>query len=127
MELDIIMKETNKARINEMFKKVEGRATARTADYSTVLAKIEEVEKRLYPMSKANMTGTEIIYDCSEQLPNAYKWIADGTQFKLLFKSNQWHLTEVTRGKIKSWTDTDTHIILSDTAKTALLKNICNF
>ena len=127
MELNIIMKETNKARINEMFKKVEGRATARTADYSTVLAKIEEVEKRLYPMSKVNMTGTEIIYDCSEQLPNAYKWAADGTQFKLLFKSNQWHLTEITRGEIKSWTDTDTYIILSDTAKTALLKNICHF
>ena len=95
---DIIIKESNKEKINEIIKKADGRARERIIESYEELVKIcESVEDRLKPMTKKAMDGTKIHYDFRDHFPRAYKYTPASTHVDLIFKNGSWRLVDIYR------------------------------
>ena len=86
----MIIKESNKAKIDEMIKKAEGRATMRTITYKDIVDAIAKIEKKL-DIPKCKMVGIRASVDIHAQnYPRAYKYTAESTHFAMVRKSSGW-------------------------------------
>lgn len=95
----MLVKESNMKKINEMIKKAEGRATARTIGYKDIAYNIEDIEKTL-GIPKKDMIGIVAYVDSNAQdFPNAYKYTPYSTQYVIERKASGWDLVEVERGR----------------------------
>ena len=104
---------------------VEKRCTARTIRAEYICAAIKEIEDRLYNISKKALNGTSFGYDVHAQsFPHAYKYKPESTQFSAKFNGKEWFVTDIWRGLCDK---RKCGIILSDTAKEAMLEKITHY
>lgn len=117
----MIIKDANKAKIEEMIKKVEGRSTARTISYNDIVSDIECIEKEL-GIPKSHMVGIVANVDTNSQdFPNAYKYTPMSTQYVIERKPSGWDLKDVWRGGTRRYNNRY-GLTLTDDAKAAIIK-----
>ena len=119
----IVIKDTNKEKINALIKEVEGRATTRIIDFDLIIGVCEGVTKTL-DLSKKYLEGTEIIVDYhAQKMPRSYKYTPYSTWFSAKFYSGAWHLMGVYRDHLTESEHKAICVNLSDTAKEGLIKH----
>lgn len=119
----IVIKDTNKEKIEKAIKEAEGRATSRTIDYDIVKEVCDDVTKTLN-LSGKFLDGTQIEVDYfAEKMPRSYKYAAHSTQFVAKFYSNAWHIIDVKRDYLTNSSYKAIHVILSDSAKEGIMRN----
>lgn len=117
----MIVKESNKDKINAMIKEVEGRSTARTIDYRDIVFNIATIERTL-GIPKKYMVGIEVNVDKHAQdFPNAYKYTPYSTQYTIKRKASGWDLISVKRNRTRRLKQ-EYLLQLTDTAKEAIIK-----
>ena len=117
----MLIKETNRAKIEQIIKDAEGRATARTIDYYDIAMAIWNLERKL-DIPKVKMEGIETYVDVNAQdFPNAYKYTPTSTHFHAVRKKAGWDLVKVYRDPCQR-PGRKYEVHLSDTAKEAILE-----
>ena len=121
----MIIRESNKEKIEELITKAEGRARVRTIDYTTIKKDIEYLERKL-DIPKKHMVGIKVSIDHhATNFPNAYKGRPMSTQYMIERKSSGWDLRSVERG----YTERESKafdVNLTDDAKEAIIEtNSC--
>lgn len=127
-EINIVVKQESKDKINKIFDSVQNRCAERKADYSDVLHNIEWIEKGLAALNipKKYWTGLQF-YCCpsAEKLPKAYKWRAYSTNFILERKKTTWNIICIERDDLRENKHTlITHIPHNCDITNALISNI---
>ena len=123
---EIIIKESNKERIEAAIKEVEGRATARTIDFYDIIRDIKNIEGEL-SIAKKDMIGIIADVDHNAQdFPKAYKYTPESTHYVLTRKTSGWAISHITRRKTRSSKHTY-QLTLTDTAKKAILDRMSDF
>lgn len=124
MKKEIVIKEANKEKIDIAINEAEGRATARTIGYLSIVLAIDEIERRLGIKKKA-MTGiTAEIDDHAQVFPAAYKYTPYSTHAYIEKTATGWKLTDITReptGRKKITLN------LTDEAKKAIIERMEQF
>lgn len=122
----IIIKESNKEKINQAIKDAEGRASARTITYDDIIQDIKNVEQTL-GIAKKDMVGIEVDVDHHAQnFPNAYKYTPESTQYIIRKKASGWELLSVDRYRTRR----EGHrynVKLTAEAKAAIIKRMSDF
>ena len=122
MSKEIIMLDANRERINNWIADAQGKARERLINYDDIVAACEEIDKKLNITQKAK-NGIMADVDINAQnFPRAYKYRAESTQFRLIYKSGKWRLYSVFR----TYTRTSGHKIiltLTDAAREAIINN----
>lgn len=122
----MLIKESNRAKIEAMIKAAEGRATMRTITFENIVDAIARIEKKL-DIPKTKMTGIRADVDVNAQnFPNAYQYRAESTQFYMIRKASGWDLTEVTRYYTRR-AGHQIQLVLTDEAKEAILERCADF
>ena len=94
----IIIKDTNKEKIESAIKEAEGRAKERLICFADIESAIKEIEKKFHCVTKKSMEGLSIIVDpYAQKYPKAYKYTPESTQFLLTFEKGSWRLRWVAR------------------------------
>lgn len=121
---EIIIKESNAAKIMAAISEAQGRATARTIDsYKQVEYIIECVEKRIGKMPKAALEGTSFLYDFRQHFPKAYKSRPESTEIVCRYSKGSWRLVSVKRDYCPNVnSDYGYALTLSETAKAEILR-----
>lgn len=121
----ICIEEKNREKIEQLIKKKEGNASARTIVYQDIDALCKQVEKHLGIPQKC-MHGIKINADPNTQkFPSAYKWIPESTYFEAEYSHGKWYLTDVYRNICRQ-TVTKVKIELTENAKTAIIASKSN-
>ncbi len=122
----MLIKESNRARIEQAIKAAEGRATQRTITYDDIVEAIQHLEKKL-GIAKKDMLGTYATIDIHAQnFLRAYKYRAESTIFRISRGAAGWDLTDVER----YYTARDGHgysVHLSPAAEKAILESMQDF
>lgn len=93
----IIVNETNRCKIDALILGVEGRATARTIDFSDIVWACKQIEKEL-GIPKKYLEGVRFDVDPHAQdFPNAYRFRPESTQFLIGFSGGKWRLSGIER------------------------------
>ena len=93
----IIVKETNKERIQQELDVLQKRSKVRTIDAGDILKACSRIEKELNVTKKA-LVGTVAIVDPNAQdFPKAYKYTPESTSFRIVRTSTGWKLTDLYR------------------------------
>lgn len=94
----VVVKESNRDRIDAWIGEAEGRSEVRRIDYGNVADACAHIEWSL-GIPKKDMEGVEFIVDRFAQVfPHAYRGIPQSTHFRVRFSSGTWKLLEVWRG-----------------------------
>lgn len=94
----IIVKKENAERIMVEFDKVQGNATERIIEsYEQLIEIINDINHRLYGISKTALQGTEVEYTFAQVFPRAYKWTPKSTHFVLRYSRGTWRITSINR------------------------------
>lgn len=121
----IIIKESNKERIEEMLEDEQHRCSARLIGYSQIEEILQNVQKRLGITKKA-LEGTTADVDYHAQtFPNAYQYTPNSTQFSAVFEKGSWRLAWVCRAETRRGGH-KVKLTLSESAKEAVLCNASN-
>lgn len=100
--LNIIIKESNRARIEKILEKVQKKSRVRTINYDMLQSEIEKVNRRLCDIPATYQVGIEVDIDIhAENFPNAYRWTPESTQFSMIRTSSGWKLLDIYRGTTK--------------------------
>lgn len=95
--MEIIIKDSNKEKINKAIEQAEGKAVARTINYETVVDIVNRLERRLERIQKTHLQGVTAHYSGAEHFPNAYKYVPYSTHVDLVYKYGSWRLASVYR------------------------------
>lgn len=121
----VIIKKQNEEKIMETFKKVQGRATARTIDYWHQLCKITfAIDERIGNVTNEAKNGTVVKYNFQRKFPSAYKYSPDSTHFTLMFDKGNWRIDieSIVRDTCPNTSKRyEYDLILSDSAKAEIL------
>lgn len=99
---------------------VQHSCTARTVSASDVLTALDRIQRKLSITKKA-LEGTTVHVDLHAQtFPGAYHGIPESTQFRAVFHSGSWRVTDISRDRCTTRQYT---VALSDSAKLAVLDN----
>lgn len=123
----MLVKESNREKIEEMIKKAEGRARARTINYNDMTTALKKIEDRLR-IKKKDMIGIRARVDIHAQnFPQAYRYYRpESTHFFVTKKSSGWDLTDVDR----DWTRREGHgvvLYLPDETCKAIIQSNSEF
>lgn len=122
----MVIRESNKEKIEEFITKAEGRARVRTIDYKTIVRDIKCLEREL-DIPKMHMVGVKAFIDHhAKNFPNAYKGRPMSTQYMIERKSSGWDLRLVERDDVKRESKAFT-VVLTDDAKEAIIKTKTSF
>lgn len=122
----MLIKDENRAKIEDVIKKAEGKATARTVTFRDIVYDVREIEKKLGILKK-DMVGIEVNVDRNAQnFPNAYRYIPESTHYTIIRKRNCWDLVAVTRRETRREGHAY-HLILTDRAKESLIEKYTKF
>lgn len=106
--------------LESAIKAAEGKASVRKISCDDIFDAVDEVEERL-SISKKAMDGVIIYFDCNAQdFPNAYKYVPESTHFAAVYKNGSWRVTDIRRDVCNK---KRICIVLTDTAKEAIIKN----
>lgn len=86
---------TNRELVEQKIALAQGKATARTIDYQTVLDTLESIEARLTSiLYKKDWTGIVVKVDPNAQnFPGSYKYTPESTNITFFRISNGWQVT----------------------------------
>lgn len=122
----MIYKESNKAKLEEMFKQANGKCRERILDYYNVGLSLEKIETHL-GISKKDMIGIIVIVDPNAQdFPNAYKYTPYSIYYTAERKPSGWDVKPF--GKYRTARASRMAVIeLTDRAKEAIIekKSVC--
>ena len=122
----ILIKESNKEKINTYIAEAEGRANVRTVDYITIINDIKTLEKKL-SINKKDMTGiTADIDHHAQNFPSAYKYRPESTHYVIIKEKTGWKLLVALRCTTRRDGKTF-RLTLPDDAKTAIIKSMSEF
>ena len=117
----MIFKESNKTKLEEMFKQANGRCKERILTYNNVKRSLEEIERYL-EICKKDMIGISVLVEPNAQdFPSAYRYIPYSIYYRAERKASGWDVTPF--GKYK--TARANHmadIHLTDRAKEAIIE-----
>lgn len=95
---EIIIKESNKERIESAIREAEGKAKVRTIDYNIIKMMIGKIEKKFNFALKKEMEGLEVIADFhAHSYPRAYKYGPESTFVRMKYNKCSWRLTDIYR------------------------------
>ena len=122
----MIIAERNQDSIEKKIKAAEGRATARTINYSLIKQAVKEVEWHL-GIPKNSLEGVEVEVDMHAQtFPNAYRYTPESTHFGMIRKKSGWDLEWIERKTTRR--ESSRYVVrLTDAAKTAILSRMSHF
>lgn len=117
----MIFKESNRTKLEAMFKQANGRCKERILTYNNVKRSLEEIEKYL-EICKKDMIGIVITVDPNAQdFPSAYKYIPYSIYYRAERKKSGWDITPL--GKYKTARANHmANIHLTDGAKKAIIE-----
>lgn len=118
--MKIVVKESNREKIEQAIKEAEGKATARTIDYSHIEHFIKRIEKRLN-IPKKSMRGIVANVDYwADNFPSAYSYTPYSTNFIIEKVSTGWALVDVYRERTRRITQ-ECILSLTEEAKEAII------
>ena len=116
----MLIKESNRGKIEKMIKEAEGRSRERTINFDDILWAINKIECKL-DIPKTHMEGIAADVDVNAQnFPKAYKYTPKSTQFYMVKKKSGWDLVNVVRD-ITNGENRGFHLKLTDKAKEVLI------
>lgn len=122
----MLVKDTNRTKIESIIKAAEGRASVRTIKYSVIVESLEILEKSL-GICKKDMVGVTADIDYhARDFPNAYKYTPVSTHFTVIRKASGWDLISVERARTRRHNHTY-HVTLTDVAKRAIIESKTSF
>lgn len=117
----MLIKESNKAKIEDMIKSAQGKSRERVITYDDMICSIRKIEDYL-GIPKKHMEGIKADVDVwASNFPKAYKYTPKSTHFYMIRKKSGWDLLGVSR----EITRRDCHtyqLELTDTAKESIIK-----
>ena len=117
----IVIKESNRDRINAAIKEAEGKATARTIGYDDIVSELSWLES-FWKVPKKALTGSTVWVDTNAQtFPGAYNYIPESTHFKAKKTASGWSLVDVCRFKCGG-PRSEFQVTLTDEAREAIIK-----
>lgn len=121
----IILNVNNTAKIQNEIDTVQKLSKVRLLnieDLNNIVIKVESKLKSLLLSNKKNWEGIEVFIDTSAQtFPQAYKYIAESTQIRLIFKNGKWEILEIWRGRTEK---EFFYIQLSELAQNIIIEKI---
>lgn len=101
--------------INGAIAAVEGRATARTCDYSDCLRAVQlaEAHPALQLLPKKMHVGAGATYEQAVNLPNAYKYSPEATTLRVERRASGWYLVAIHRGYCRRNQNEEAHMTLT--------------
>lgn len=118
----MLVKEANKEKINAMVKKAEGRSTARTIDFDTIVRDVRRLESVL-DIPKKHMIGIKVDVDSNAQdFPNAYKYRPESTHYIITRKAAGWDISDIDRGTTRR-ANKRFLVLLTEDAEKAILES----
>ena len=118
----MLIKESNKEKINAMIKAAEGKATERTISYNDIVSAVERIESYLR-IPKNAMVGIVADVDVNAQkFPGNYIWTAKSTHFRMERKKSYWNLYRVERDNCLCESKA-IQLTLTETAKEKIMEN----
>ena len=126
-DINIVVKDSNKERINKIFDEVQARASVRTCSYFDVTYAIKELEKK-FNIPKKYLKGVKVF--CSphaQNFPSAYKGYPESTYFRLEHNGTGWKVTRIARYEMYHNGEKHYSVTLTDEAKTAILRKYSEF
>lgn len=118
--MKIVVKESNREKIEQAIKEAEGKATARTIDYTHIEHFIKRIEKRLN-IPKKSMRGIVATVDYwADNFPSAYSYTPYSTHFTIEKVSTGWALVDVSRKATRRATQ-ECILSLTEEAKEAII------
>lgn len=122
------IKVSDEAALQEALDEVQKRASKRTVDVELVRVVCRMADERLAGLSNSAKRGATLHYDGAEGFPGAYKYVPESTHFHARHNGKEWVITEIVRATCPNRrSGIDTHLTISDEAKTKLLDSILNF
>lgn len=122
----MLIKESNKDKIEKMIKEAEGKAKERRINYDVVNHCIRQIEWRL-GIPKKYMEGIEVSVDYwAQDFAKAYKYTPKSTHFKVVKKKTGWDLQWVDR-LITRRSGHTYELELTDNAKQKIIERFMNF
>ena len=118
--MKIIIKESNRAKIEEMIREAEGKATARTITADCIMNAVKHIEAHLDIPKKAMIGITAEVDPWAQNFPKAYKYEAYSTQFAIAREPSGWILYYVCRAKAKRASQAAV-LTLPETAQAAII------
>lgn len=116
----------DKDKLNAIITEAEGRATARTITADSIAEVLDSVENRLGYPAKKYLKGVKVHFSNAEHFPNAYHYTPYCTKFDAIHNGKEWRIVAVYRAECPN-RRADTHITLTEEAKAAVLKGLCDF
>ena len=122
----MIFKENNRVKLEEMFKKANGKCKERILTYKNVEYSLKEIEEHL-GIPKKDMIGIVVVVDPNAQdFPNAYKYTPYSIYYTAERKPSGWDVKPF--GKYRTARASRMAVIeLTDRAKEAIIekKSVC--
>ena len=124
---EIIVKEENRNKINDVLVEVQRRCTARTITVQNIFDICTDLFDR-YGISKKALEGCVFYIDYHAQhFANAYKYIPESTHIKLRYHNGSFRVTDVYRCNTATTPNSAVEARLTDEAKDALIKRFTVF
>lgn len=121
--MKIIVKESNKEKLNAAIRSAEGRATARTITADIIIRSAERITRNI-GIPKKYMIGITAYVDYHAQdFPNAYKYTPESTQFNMIYTPSGWAVCSIERWKTHR-ANQAVNITLTEEAKEEIIKQI---
>lgn len=118
----IIVNEANMKKIEDEIENVQAKAKTRTIDASDINRAIATIEKTL-GISKKDMEGLAVEVDMNAQdFPNAYRYRAESTIFRIRREGGKWRVTNICRGYTKRAGHQYEIYSMPETTKAAIIK-----
>lgn len=117
---------TARERIQMKLDEVQKGCSARTITFDDIVTALYRVTVKL-DIHKKDIDGTTVTIDVyADDFPRAYKYIPYSTIFDAEYRNGHWYVTNIYRGKTHA-KGRAVYMILSESAKTAVLDNFNNF
>lgn len=122
MKKEIVLKNSNKERIETELNSVQRRCTVRLISFDNIMKMSKEI-KKYYSLSNKELNGCKFVIDLHAQtFPSAYKYAPESTKCILEFKDPYWKLLDIYRAE----TNKEGGVVeaqLTETAKQAIIEH----
>lgn len=119
----IVIKESNRDRIQSALDQAQERARVRTVSADDVIRSVERIQEILKVSTRKLNGSTAWIDPHAQTFPGAYKGIPESTQFQISATAGTWKLIKIIRGRCKGATQ-GINISLSEEGDEAILSHI---
>lgn len=125
MKTNIIFKESNYKRLEEVLDKVQARASVRCLNITAIKLTLANIEKYM-DAPKKSMKGLRIRYS-PNKIMNGYKWTPEGTCFIAENNGNGWKIINIEREYVSATNDKTVDVLHmpEELGKLIMQKHMC--